>query len=152
MCQEPHIIEVHTWRALMVPDWSLGGWGHPWHHGLSWYVFYNWSNIKQIWTSLLMGYTLYFIYFDDKTMQQNFVAEEGHTASLHLWQLSRDGQDRRQDGRCEDRPGRRPSQHHCLVFAVSTLHFGISAFWNFGILTFWHFDILTFRHFDISAF
>ena len=24
-------------RMLMIPDWSLGGWGYPWHHG-SWYV------------------------------------------------------------------------------------------------------------------
>ena len=22
----------------MVPGWSLGGWGHPWNHGSSWYV------------------------------------------------------------------------------------------------------------------
>ena len=28
----------HTWRTLMVPDWILGGWGHSWHHGSSWYV------------------------------------------------------------------------------------------------------------------
>ena len=28
----------HTWRTLKVPDWRLGGWGHPWRHGSSWYV------------------------------------------------------------------------------------------------------------------
>ena len=28
----------HTWRALLVPDWRLWGWGHPRHHGSSWYV------------------------------------------------------------------------------------------------------------------
>ena len=28
----------HTWRTLMVADLILGGWGHSWHHGLSWYV------------------------------------------------------------------------------------------------------------------
>ena len=28
----------HTWRTRMVPDWILGGWGHSWHHGSSWYV------------------------------------------------------------------------------------------------------------------
>ena len=28
----------HTWRMVKVPQWSLGGWGHPWHHGSSWYV------------------------------------------------------------------------------------------------------------------
>ena len=36
VCQEPHILEVHSWRMLMVPDW--GRVGHPWHHGLSWYA------------------------------------------------------------------------------------------------------------------
>ena len=30
--------QSHTWRTLMVPDWRLGGWGHPWCHGSSWYV------------------------------------------------------------------------------------------------------------------
>ena len=30
--------QSHTWRTLMVPDWRLGGWGHPWRHGSSWYV------------------------------------------------------------------------------------------------------------------
>ena len=25
----------------MVPDWRLGGWGHPWRHGLSWYVIFD---------------------------------------------------------------------------------------------------------------
>ena len=37
VCQEPPILEVHTstWRMLNVPDWSLGGWGHLWHHILS---------------------------------------------------------------------------------------------------------------------
>jgi len=38
VCQEFPILEVHTWRMLRVPDWILGGWGHSWHHGLSWYV------------------------------------------------------------------------------------------------------------------
>ena len=38
VCQEPPILKVHTWRTLRVPDWILGGWGHCWHHGLSWYV------------------------------------------------------------------------------------------------------------------
>ena len=33
MCQEPPILEVHTWRMLMVPDLGLGGQGHSWHHG-----------------------------------------------------------------------------------------------------------------------
>ena len=28
----------HTWKTLMVPGWSLGGLGHPWHHGSSSYV------------------------------------------------------------------------------------------------------------------
>ena len=28
LCQEPPVLEVHTWRTLKVPDWSLGGWGH----------------------------------------------------------------------------------------------------------------------------
>ena len=32
------VLEVHTWRTVMVPDWILGGWGHPWHHESSWYV------------------------------------------------------------------------------------------------------------------
>ena len=36
--QEQLFLEVHTWRMLMVPDWGLGGWGHPWHHGSSWLV------------------------------------------------------------------------------------------------------------------
>ena len=27
----------HTWRTLKVPDWILGGWGHSWYHGSSWY-------------------------------------------------------------------------------------------------------------------
>ena len=40
VCQEPPILEVHTWRTLMVPDWRLGGWRHCWHHGLSWYVIF----------------------------------------------------------------------------------------------------------------
>jgi len=31
--------ESHTWRTLNVPDWILGGWGHSWRHGSSWYVF-----------------------------------------------------------------------------------------------------------------
>jgi len=30
----------HTSRTLKVPDWSLGGWGHPWHHWSSWYVIF----------------------------------------------------------------------------------------------------------------
>ena len=38
VCQEPQFFKVHSWWTLMVPDWSLGGWGHPWHHGLSWYM------------------------------------------------------------------------------------------------------------------
>ncbi len=38
VCQEPPVLEVHTWRTLKVPDWILGGWGHHWHHGSSWYV------------------------------------------------------------------------------------------------------------------
>ena len=33
--QELPVVKVHTWRMLMVPDWIFGGWGHPWHHGLS---------------------------------------------------------------------------------------------------------------------
>ena len=28
----------HTWRTLKIPDWILGGWGHPWYHGLSLYM------------------------------------------------------------------------------------------------------------------
>ena len=28
----------HTWRTLMIPDWRLGGWGHPWCLGSSSYV------------------------------------------------------------------------------------------------------------------
>ena len=28
----------HTWRTLMVPDWCLRGWDHPWHNVSSWYV------------------------------------------------------------------------------------------------------------------
>ena len=28
----------HTWRMLMVPDRTLGGWGYPWRHGSSWYM------------------------------------------------------------------------------------------------------------------
>ena len=32
------ILEVHTWRTLMVPDQILRGWCHPWRYGLSWYV------------------------------------------------------------------------------------------------------------------
>ena len=38
MCQEPSVLEVYTWRTLRVPDWILGGWGHPWRHWLSSYV------------------------------------------------------------------------------------------------------------------
>ena len=30
----------HTWRIWMVPNWILGGWGHSWHHGSSWYVIF----------------------------------------------------------------------------------------------------------------
>ena len=40
VCQEPPILEVHTWRMLMAPDWRLGGWGHPWCHGSSYVIFY----------------------------------------------------------------------------------------------------------------
>ena len=29
MCQEPIILEVHTWRMLKVPDWRFGRQGHP---------------------------------------------------------------------------------------------------------------------------
>ena len=29
--QEPARPRSHTWRTLKVPDWRLGGWGHPWH-------------------------------------------------------------------------------------------------------------------------
>ena len=32
------VLEVHTWRMLMVPYQVLGGWGPPWHHVSSWYV------------------------------------------------------------------------------------------------------------------
>ena len=38
VCKEPPILEVQTWRTLRVLDWILGGWGHSWYHGLSWYV------------------------------------------------------------------------------------------------------------------
>ena len=38
VCQEPPILEVHTLRMLMVPDWILGWWGHSGHHGSSWYM------------------------------------------------------------------------------------------------------------------
>ena len=41
MCQKPPILKVHTWRTLMVPDWILGGWGHSWHNGSSWYVIFD---------------------------------------------------------------------------------------------------------------
>ena len=36
--QEPPRPRSDTWRKLMVPEWRLGGWGHPWNHGSSWYV------------------------------------------------------------------------------------------------------------------
>ena len=41
VCQGTPVLEVHIWRMLMVPDWKLGGWGHPWCHGLSWYVIFD---------------------------------------------------------------------------------------------------------------
>ncbi len=28
-CQEPPVLEVHTWRMFMVPYQVLGGWGPP---------------------------------------------------------------------------------------------------------------------------
>ena len=34
--QEPPSPWSHTWRPLMVPDWSLGGWGHLWQSRSSW--------------------------------------------------------------------------------------------------------------------
>ena len=30
--------QSYTWRTLKVPDWCLGGLGHPWHHGSSFHV------------------------------------------------------------------------------------------------------------------
>ena len=41
VCWEPPVLEVHTWRMLMVTDWVFWWGGHPWHHGLSWYVVPN---------------------------------------------------------------------------------------------------------------
>ena len=38
VCQEPPVLDVHTWRTLMVPDQLLGGQSHPGHHGSSWYM------------------------------------------------------------------------------------------------------------------
>ena len=38
LCQESPVLKVHAQRTLMVPDWRLGGWGHPWQHKSSWYV------------------------------------------------------------------------------------------------------------------
>ena len=35
------IHEVHTLETLMDPIWILGGWGHSWHHGLSYYIMLN---------------------------------------------------------------------------------------------------------------
>ena len=39
--QEPPHPQSHTCRTFMVPDWRLGGWGHPWHHGSLWYVVFD---------------------------------------------------------------------------------------------------------------
>ena len=36
----------HTWRTLNVPDWSLGGWGHPWCHGSSIYQIIYFSHLQ----------------------------------------------------------------------------------------------------------
>ena len=36
VCQEPPILEVHTWRMLKVPSWSLRGLSHLWLHISSW--------------------------------------------------------------------------------------------------------------------
>ena len=36
--QETPVLEVLTWRMLIVYDWILWGWGQPWSHGSSWYV------------------------------------------------------------------------------------------------------------------
>jgi hypothetical protein len=38
VCQEPPVLEVHTWRTLSVPDWILREWDHSWHLEWSWYV------------------------------------------------------------------------------------------------------------------
>ena len=37
--QEQPFLEVHDWRVLMIPYQLLRGWGHPWHHGSSWWGF-----------------------------------------------------------------------------------------------------------------
>ena len=36
VCQGHPVLDVHTWRTLMVPDQVLGEQGHPWHHESSW--------------------------------------------------------------------------------------------------------------------
>ena len=45
----------HTWRMLKFPEWSLRGWGHPWHHGSSLYlIFYLWAKFQL--SSILWGH------------------------------------------------------------------------------------------------
>ena len=55
------ILEVHTWRVLMAPDWRPGGWGHPWRHGSSYVIFYLYAEFKVLtttpsWKSILGGH------------------------------------------------------------------------------------------------
>ena len=38
VCQEPLVLDGSNSRTLRVPDWRLGGHGHPWHHGSPWGV------------------------------------------------------------------------------------------------------------------
>ena len=38
VCQEPPILQVHTWKTLVVPDWRFGGWGLLWFCIPSWKI------------------------------------------------------------------------------------------------------------------
>ena len=37
VCQEYGVLHGANWRTLRVPDWRLGGQGHPWCHGWSYF-------------------------------------------------------------------------------------------------------------------
>ena len=38
VCQEGGVLYEGTWRMLRVPDWRLGGHGHPWRPGWSYFT------------------------------------------------------------------------------------------------------------------
>ena len=46
-------LNVHTWRTVLVPDWSLGEWGNIWMHRSSWQCTSIRWHVQPLWLPLI---------------------------------------------------------------------------------------------------